>query len=186
MTLVNGKAAPYAGKITENMSDEDKAAVRSQRRIGMSFVTVKYMDLTGDGQDDALVILKVETEGAAIPQIGYIFEWKGNAPALVWTFRTGDRADGGLKDVRAENGIMTVELYGQDRFLLGGNETGKITDDREQLCCPIYFTRSAYKWNGSTFILQGKRLTYSMTDPSAPPLENYADVVNDPKYRPKN
>ena len=58
--------------------------------------------------------------------------------------------------------------------------TGKITDDREQLCCPTYFTRSVYKWNGSTFLLQGKRLTYSMSDAAAAPLENYGDVVNNP------
>jgi hypothetical protein len=179
--LVNGKVTPNAGKVTEDMSDEEKAAIKAQRRIGMSFVTVKYMDLTGDGQDEALVVLKVETEGSAIPQIGYIFSWKGNAPELIWSFRTGDRADGGLKDVRAENGMMTVELYGQDRFLLGGNETGRITDDREQLCCPTSFTRSIYKWNGSSFVLQGKRLTYSMSDTSAPPQENLADIVNDPR-----
>jgi len=179
--LVNGKVTPNAGKVTEDMSDEEKAAVRAQRRIGMSFVTTKYMDLTGDGEDEALVILKVETEGSAIPQMGYIFSWKGDAPELIWSFRTGDRSDGGLKDVRAENGVMTIELYGQDRFLLGGNETGKITDDREQLCCPTYFTRSVYRWNGSTFVMQGKRLTYSVSDPSAAPQENLADVLNDPK-----
>ncbi|MFL6373463.1 MAG: hypothetical protein ACJ73D_02240 [Pyrinomonadaceae bacterium] len=181
ITLVNGKVTPYAGTVSEDMSDEGKAAAKTQRRIGMSYVTAKYMDLTGDGQDEAVVILKVETEGSAIPQIGYIFSWKNNAPELIWTFRTGDRADGGLKDIRSENGMMVVELYGQDRFLLGGNETGKITDDREQLCCPTYFTRSFYKWNGSTFLMQGKRLTYSMGDPHATPLENYGDIVNNPQ-----
>ena len=181
ITLVKGKVTPYAGQVGEDMSDEDKVTAKSQRRIGMSYVATKYMDLTGDGQDEAVVILKVETEGSAIPQIGYIFSWKNNEPELVWTFRTGDRADGGLKDIRSENGTMTVELYGQDRFLLGGNETGKITDDREQLCCPSFFTRSVYKWSGSTFLMQGKRLTYSMTDKTAAPIENYGDVVNNPQ-----
>lgn len=181
ITLTNGKVTPYAGTVSEDMSDEDKVAAKSQRRIGMSYVTTKYMDLTGDGQDEAVVILKVETEGAAIPQICYIFSWKNNAPVLIWTFRTGDRADGGLKDIHSENGMMVVELYGQDRFLLGGNETGKITDDREQLCCPTHFTRSVYKWNGSTFLMQGKRLTYSITDKTAAPLENHGDIVNNPQ-----
>src|SRR5947209_3768388 len=40
--LVNGKVTPNAGKVSEDMSDEEKAAIKSQRRIGMSFVTVKY------------------------------------------------------------------------------------------------------------------------------------------------
>ncbi len=73
---------------------------------------------------------------------------------------------------------MIVELYGQDRFLLGETETGKITGDEEQLCCPTYFTRTAYKWNGKNFLMQRKRLTYSTADLSTTPLENYGDVVN--------
>ena len=100
------------------------------------------MDVTGDGEDEAVVILKIETGGSAIPQLVYVFTWKDGKPELIWPFRTGDRADGGLKDVRAENGQLVIELYGQDRFILGQTETGKITDDREQLCCPTYFTRS--------------------------------------------
>ena len=150
----------------------------SQRRIGMSYVTTRYIDATGDGQDEAFVILKVETTGSAIPQFVYIYEWKDDKPELIWYFRTGDRADGGLKDFRMENGELVVELYGQDRFLLGGIETNKITGDEEQLCCPTYFTRTTYKWNGKTFQLNKKRLTYLVADPTAPPVENMAEIVN--------
>jgi hypothetical protein len=160
------------------MPDEEKIEARSTRRIGMSYVTTKYMDLTGDGQDEAIVILKVETTGNAIPQLVYVYEWKAEKPELLWNFRTGDRADGGLKDMRPENGELVVELYGQDRFLLGQTETGKITGDEEQLCCPTYFTRTFYEWNGKNFLMQRKRLTYSVAEPSSPPLENYGDVVN--------
>ena len=62
--------------------------------------------------------------------------------------------------------------------MLGEVETGKITGDEEQLCCPIYFTRTRYKWNGKNFLMQKKRLTYSVADLTAPPLENYGDIVN--------
>ena len=186
ITLVNGHLDPFEGNTnTESLSPEDKAAVKAQRRIGMTYVTTKYLDVTGDGQDEAFVILKIETGGTAIPQIVYVFEWKTGAPELIWTFRTGDRADAGLKDLRSENGNLIVELYGQDRFLLGGFETGKITGDEEQLCCPTYFTRTVYKWNGNTFPMQGKRLTYSLANPSLPPQENLGDIVNDPKYKAK-
>jgi hypothetical protein len=178
LTLVNGRVDPVSKHIDEDMADEEKVEVRAMRRIGMSHVTTRYIDLTADGHDEAVVVLKVETTGAAIPQLVYIFEWKDGQPALIWNFRTGDRADGGLKDIRTEDGKVVVELYGQDRFLLGQTETGKITGDEEQLCCPTFFTRTFYKWNGKDFLLQGKRLTYSVADPSAPPLENYGDVVN--------
>nr|MBP7475110.1 hypothetical protein [Pyrinomonadaceae bacterium] len=85
-----------------------------------------------------------------------------------------------LKDLRLENGNLVIELYGQDRFILGQTETGKITNDIEQLCCPTYFSRSVYKWNGKNFLMQGKRLTFSISDPGAPPIENLGDIVNNP------
>ncbi|CAN5587561.1 hypothetical protein BH10ACI3_BH10ACI3_24350 [soil metagenome] len=180
--LVNGRIAPIEGKTNaDDMSPEEKAEAKLTRRIGLSYVTTKYLDLTGDGQDEAIVILKIETGGGAIPQIAYVFTWKDNKPELIWPFRTGDRADGGLKDVRSENDLMVVELYGQDRFLLGQMETGKIGDDVEQLCCPTYFTRSFYKWNGKNFTMQGKRLTFPTADPAAAPVENLGEKANAPK-----
>jgi len=178
LSLANGRVVPVSVDIDEEMSDEEKIERRARRRIGMSYVTTKFLDMTGDGQDEAIVILKVETTGAAIPQLVYVYEWQDGKPELLWHFRTGDRADGGLKDLRMENGEVVVELFGQDRFLLGEVETGKITGDEEQLCCPIYFTRTSYKWNGNNFHLQKSRLTYSIEDPSALPVENMAEIVN--------
>ena len=180
ITLENGKVRPIAVDVDEDMSNEEKAERKAARRIGMSYVTTRFFDVTGDGVDEAIVILKVETEGSAIPQLVYIYQWKDGKPELIWNFRTGDRADGGLKDLRFENNLFTVELYGQDRFLLGETETGKITGDEEQLCCPTFFTRTAYKWNGRSFLIQGKRLSFEVANPSKPPLENFGDIMNDP------
>ena len=53
----------------------------------------------------------------------------------------------------------------------------KITGDEEQLCCPTFFTRTFYKWNGKNFQLQKKRLTYSMADKSQPPQENMIEAI---------
>lgn len=179
ITLEGGSVPAIPGTAGEDISDEEKARLRAERRIGMSHVVTKYFDATGDGQDEAIVILKIETAGNAIPQIAYIYEWKDGKPELIWTFRTGDRTDGGLKDIRPENGMTVVELYGQDRFLLGEVETGKVFGDDAQLCCPTHFTRTVYKWNGSNFIRQGDRWTYLVADPSAEPVKNYGDVVNE-------
>ncbi|MEQ1923613.1 MAG: hypothetical protein ABL952_13990 [Pyrinomonadaceae bacterium] len=181
ITLVNGKVAPIETNTNDKMDDAEKATAKAGRRIGLSYVATKYFDLTGDGEDEAVVVLKIETGGSAIPQVAYVFTWKDGKPELIWPFRTGDRADGGLKNVFAENGMFVVELYGQDRFLLGEIETGKITDDVEQLCCPTNFTRSAYKWNGKNFLMQGKRLTFLTADPAAAPVENLGDKVNNPQ-----
>lgn len=180
ITLVNGSLKPHFKDIQEEMTPEEKAAARAERRIGMSYVTAKYLDANADGADDAVVVLKVETGGNAIPQLVYVYEWKDGQPSLLWNFRTGDRADGGLKDMRVENGEVVVELYGQDRYLLGQAETAKITGDEEQLCCPTHFTRTVYKWNGRNFQMQGKRLTYEIANSTAPPLENWGEIMNDP------
>lgn len=159
----------------------DQSESTSLRRIGMTLVATKYFDITGDGEDEAAVILKIETGGSAIPQIVHIFSWKDGRPELIWPFRTGDRADGGLKNLFAEGGNLVVELYGQDRFLLGQTETGRIGDDIEQICCPTHFTRTIYKWNGKNFLLQGKRLTHLTSDPNARPLENLGDGTSKSK-----
>lgn len=149
----------------------------SEDRIGLSYAATKFGDVTGDGEDEAFVILKIETAGSAIPQIVYIFTLLTDEPELIWYFRTGDRADGGLKDLRSEGGELVVELFGQDRYILGEVETSKITGDVEQLCCPIFFTRTRYKWNGKNFQLQGKRETFSIEDKSAPPVNNKNDAL---------
>ncbi len=146
-------------------------------RTGLSFAGAGFFDATGDGQDEALIILKIETGGSAIPQLIYIYQWKDGQPELIWNFRTGDRADGGLKNIRVDNGDVVVELYGQDRYIVGELDTAKITGDEEQLCCPTHWTRSRYKWNGSNFRLVGKRLTFLTADESVPPVENMVEVV---------
>lgn len=167
----DGKDAELVnGKRPLTMSEDEE-------RTGLSYVTTKFLDLTGDGQDEAIVILKIETGGAAIPQLVYVFTWKDDKPELIWNFRTGDRADGGLKDIRTENGETVVELFGQDRYIVGELDTAKITGDEEQLCCPTHFTKSRYKWNGNNFRLEGKRLTFSVADKNAPPVENMVEKV---------
>lgn len=157
--------------------DGIQPASKEEKRIGLEYVTTKFLDATGDGQDDAAVILKIDTTGSAIPQIVYLFSMKDDKPELLWYFRTGDRADGGLKDIRAESGEIVVELYGQDRYIIGEVDTLKITGDEEQICCPTHFTRSSYKWNGTHFRMQGKRLTFLVADPEKSPVENMGEIV---------
>lgn len=167
----------WQGSGLNEITLEDGKIRASTERIGASLETIKYMDVTGDGQDEAFVVLKIDTGGSAVPQMVYIFAHKENEPELLWYFRTGDRADGGLKNFRVENGELVVELYGQDRYLAGELETLKITGDEEQICCPTFYTQSRYKQNGKFFKLTGKRLTYSIKDKTAPPIENMGEIT---------
>lgn len=149
----------------------------TKEKIGVSFVTTLFGDATGDGADEAIVILKIDTGGSAIPQIVYFYSWKDEQPELIWSFRTGDRADGGLKNIWTENGSVVIELFGQDRYILGDSETMKITGDEEQISFPSHFTKTIYKWNGNIFRLEGKRLTYKTQDKTAAPVENMGDLI---------
>jgi hypothetical protein len=178
VTLENGQKPPVFENITDDMDPEEKAVKKAERRIGLSYVATKYFDIDGDGVREAAVILKVETGGSAIPQIVYIYQWKNEKPELIWYFRTGDRADGGLKNIYVADGRLVIELFGQDRFIFGSVESGRITGDEEQLCCPSFFTKSRYRWNGKNFQLDGKRLTYSISDANQPPIENLGDKIN--------
>lgn len=113
---------------------------------------VVYGDVTGDGVEDAVVVVEEVTGGSAVPDWVFVY---GAGPRPLWSFQTGDRAAGGLKEVRAEGGMLVVELFG----------TGKVPGDRERLsapdgtdspaCCPRTFTRSRHAWNGSEFVPHG-------------------------------
>ena len=107
---------PIEKDVNDSMDDEEKASAKTGRRI-VSYVTTQYP--TSDGQDEAIG-LKVETGGSAVPQLVYIFDWKDDKPAFIsCRFEQATEPMGGLKDIRTENDEVVVELYGQDRFILG-------------------------------------------------------------------
>lgn len=112
---------------------------------------LSYGDVTGDGEEDAIVVLPIENSGSAIPYYVYIFTMEKEHPKIMWGFETGDRADGGLRRVYAENGKLVIELYGKDRVI-----GGELYREDEGLCCPSVFTRAYYKWTGEKFQQQSK------------------------------
>jgi hypothetical protein len=107
---------------------------------------INYGDATGDGQEEAFVVLPIDTRGSAIQYHVYVFTIEKQRPKLLWDFDTGDRADGGLRQIYADNGHLVVELYGKDRVVNGDLYKGD-----ESLCCPDSFTRTLYKWDIKEF-----------------------------------
>lgn len=107
---------------------------------------LNYGDITGDGAEEAMAVLPIENRGSAIPYYVYIFTLKAGKPTLLWDFKTGDRADGGLRQVYADNGELVIELFGKDRVI--GEELYR---GDEGLCCPSSFTQARYKWTGKHF-----------------------------------
>ena len=120
----------------------------------VSLVELVYGDATGDGNEEAILVLTENIRGTAIPYYVYVYTMKRKTPKLIWSFETGDRAQGGLRQVFAENGELVVELYGKDKFV-GGDlfaEDGSIRG----ACCPSVFTRSRYEWRNNRFRSKGQ------------------------------
>lgn len=137
---------------------ERKRYITLKRGEGAPFY-IAYGDITGDGAEEALLALGIESRGSAIPHVIYIYGLQGNHPRLLWRFEDGDRADGGLRRIYAENGGLVIELYGKRADgkgkIVGSDlfaEDGMMGGD----CCPSHFTRARYTWNGKRFVLKGE------------------------------
>jgi len=117
--------------------------------IGYGLSDVSYGDLTNDGIEEAIVDLGLIHSGTAITSYVYIYTYRDGRPALLWSFATGDRADGGFRKVAAENGELIVELKGRNKVigtnLYADDGTGKGD------CCPDAFTRTRYRWRDGRF-----------------------------------
>lgn len=134
-----------------NFPDYSDPNGRKKKRItlkpgegGPNFIN--YGDITGDGVEEAMVGLGINNRGSAIPDYVYIFTLENGKPKLIWDFETGDRADGGLRNVYADNGQLVIELFGKDRVI-----GGQLYRGDEGLCCPSSFTRTRYKRTGKHF-----------------------------------
>ncbi len=104
------------------------------------FAVAKYADVTGDGNDEALVIVDIITGGSAMPACVYIFTLENpntKKVKLLWDFQTGDRANGGLRKIYGENGDLVIERY--------------TTEEVFGACCPKYYIKETYKWNKGIF-----------------------------------
>lgn len=120
--------------------------------IWLKLGDVSYGDVTGDGVEEAIVDLGWITGGSAIPDLIYVFGLNGNDLKLLWAFETGDRADGGYRDVFVEDGQLVVELLGKNKIIGKNLYAGDGTNNG--LCCPTVFTRSRYQWTGNRFTLK--------------------------------
>lgn len=98
---------------------------------------IRYGDVTGDGTEEAMIFMSILTGGSALPGIIYVYTIQNNRPQMLWNLTSGDRADGGFRDMYAENGHLVVEL---------SNSIGKRGD-----CCPVKYDRTVYEWRGSRF-----------------------------------
>ena len=111
-------------------------------RFSFSVFDVAYGDLTGDRKDEAIVLTVCNTGGTGNFSEGFVYSMKAGKPDLIARIPGGDRADGGLRRTRVENGLLVVE----------SNETGP----EGGACCPQIIVTTRYKVAGGRIVQSGK------------------------------
>lgn len=129
---------------------------RMVKEMGVTLQSIVYGDVTGDGEEEAMVVLSMVTGGSAIPHATYIYRSENGRPTLVWAFSTGDRAEGGLRRVYSDKGELVIERYSPV------NSKGA--------CCPTLFTRTYYKWQHKQFDQSGKEEALPNSEEHGSPL----------------
>jgi hypothetical protein len=104
---------------------------------GFTLQSVEYADVTGDGKEDAIVVLLYRTGGTQNTHYVYIYSFDAGKPKLLAYCHTGSRADFGLYGVYGEHGNLVFELL----------DPRKSEGD----CCSSGFVRTQYRWDGSRF-----------------------------------
>lgn len=122
------------------------------KRLGAYLKSVEFGDVTGDGRKEAIVAVGNICDCSAVVFGIYIYKLAGRTPTrLLWAFRTGDRAVGGLRHVYARRGRLMVELNGVGS---GPNSPPKVYYSSQ--CCTNDYTQRRYRWNGRRFVQHGK------------------------------
>jgi hypothetical protein len=75
---------------------------------------VLFGDLNGDGKDEAVVRTICNTGGTGQFDEGFVYGMKDGKPSLLGRIQGGDRASGGVRCVRFEDGALKVERVGND------------------------------------------------------------------------
>jgi hypothetical protein len=110
-------------------------------RYSFDIFEISYGDLTGDGKDEAIILSVCNTGGTGNFSEGFVYTMKAGKPALIANIPGGDRAAGGLRSAKAENGLLVIDA----------NEE---TED-SGACCPQSAIITKYKISNGKLIAVG-------------------------------
>lgn len=136
---------------------------------GLTYEEVQFADVTGNGQTDAIVVLRFDTGGTQYSHYVYVYSFVAGRPKLLARFHSGDRASSGLYRVYGEFGRLVVELYDPE----------KSSGD----CCSTGFIRSRYRWRNGMFQLVGAHESGTPKAPSRVPVTVFGIHKQHPSLR---
>jgi hypothetical protein len=115
--------------------------VNGRDASGFTLQSVAYADVTGDGKEDAVVVVRYDGGGTQNTHYVYIYSMAEGHPKLLAFCHTGGGANLGLHKAYGEQGQLVIELI--DRQTLPGN------------CCTSGFVRMRYRWRDGGFQISG-------------------------------
>jgi len=133
-----------AQKITvkDGEFSEEKEADGYTERFYFKVYDLKYADVNGDGQEEAIISSVCNTGGTGNFTNGLIYTIKNGKLTVLTEFEGGDRADGGLVSAKVVDKQLIVERNSPGEF--GGS------------CCPEFIETTRYKWNGKNLVPVGE------------------------------
>ncbi len=132
---------PQNVKVRNGEFSEEKQEDGYVDRFYFRVFDAAYGDLNGDRRDEAIVLTICNTGGTGNFSEGFIFTMKAGKPSLGARIPGGDRAYGGLRTTRVENGLLVVE----------SNDAGPDGG----ACCPQIIVTTKYKLAGGRIIQSG-------------------------------
>lgn len=102
-----------------------------------------YADLTGDGEEEAVLVMATITSGSDRPYLVFVYTMAGERPRRLWVYETGDRSNYGYRAASVSDGQLLLELYKPKIVESQGKQHNLSQSDT--------FVRDYYKWDGATF-----------------------------------
>lgn len=118
---------------------------------GFTLQSVEFADVTGDGNEEAIVVLLYQSGGTQNTHYVYIYSFVNGKPQLLAYCHAGSRGFSGLYKVYGERGKLVVELLDPKKM--------------EGECCSDGFVRTRYKWREGRFEAFGARETGTLKEP---------------------
>ena len=103
-------------------------------RLYFTVTDVSYGDVNGDQNEEAIILTVCNTGGTGQFSEGFVYGLKDGKAELLARIEGGDRAYGGLRKARDENGLLIVER----------NDAG----ENGASCCPEFVITTKYKLEG--------------------------------------
>ncbi|MGE0880785.1 MAG: hypothetical protein AB7L13_20405 [Acidimicrobiia bacterium] len=115
---------------------------------------VVYGDFDGDAREEAAVLTEYNTGGTGRFTSAWIYRKTATGTTLVTKSPTGDRALGGVGDLRVDATTLVIDNYADD----------------QGACCPTAITSHRYKLTGSTLSETGTATKKALVDLAATPV----------------